>query len=191
MPILGVIASSRQVAVPDTGAMFPIALASVGSAGTPTITFNSIPNTYKHLHIRAILKTVANSNSDGNGIWRVNGDSGSNYSYHELKGNGSAASATGAGSISAFTLGFQTGSSSTAGSAFAAYIFDILDYASTTKNKTVRHLDGYDLNGAEGSIWLQSNAWYNSSTAINSITFSNSTNNFAQYSQIALYGIKG
>jgi len=194
-PLLGIYASSNyQRVVPDDGAMFPIAMANVGSAGASTITFSNIPQTYKHLQIRAILKTTTGSNSDGNGIWRVgNGsvDSGSNYSYHELQGNGSSASAGGSGSISSFTLGYQTGSSSTASSAFSAYIFDILDYTSTTKVKTVRHIDGYDLNGAEGSIWVRSDAWYNSSAAINIITFSNSTNNFKQYSQIALYGIKG
>lgn len=170
-----------------------IATVSVGSGGQSTISFTSIPSTYKHLQIRAILKTTAGSNSDGNGIWRVgNGsvDSGSNYSYHELQGNGSSTYAGGSGSITSFTLGYQTGSSSGATNAFTAYVIDILDYASTTKNKTVRHLDGYDLNGLEGSIWLQSGAWYNSSSAINAITFSNSTNNFAQYSHVALYGIK-
>jgi hypothetical protein len=187
VPILGIIASQNRLA---GGSYESIATVTVGSGGQSTITFSSIPATYKHLQIRAILKTVSNSNSDGNGIWRVNGDTGSNYSYHELKGNGSSASSAGAASISAFTLGYQTGSGSGTSNIFAAYIFDILDYASTVKNKTVRHLDGYDLNGAEGSIWLQSNAWYNSSTAINSITFSNTTNNFVQYSQIALYGIK-
>jgi hypothetical protein len=176
-----------------TGSYDALASYTVPSGGVSTITFAGLPTggQYQHLQIRAILKTVANSNSDGNGIWRVNGDTGSNYSYHELQGNGSSASAGGAGSISAFTLGYTTGSGAGTSNIFAAYIFDILDYASTVKNKTVRHIDGYDLNGAEGSIWFRSDAWYNAASAINSITFSNTTNNFAQYSQISVYGIRG
>jgi hypothetical protein len=192
-PILGIIASSFKSGFEPTGSYDALASYTVPSGGVSTITFAGLPTggQYQHLQIRAILKTVVNANSDGSGIWRVNGDSGANYSYHELKGNGSSASSAGAASLSSFTLGFQTGSSGTAGNAFAAYIFDILDYAATNKNKTVRHLDGYDLNGTEGSIWLQSNAWYNATSPINSITFSNTTNNFAQYSQISVYGIRG
>lgn len=190
MPILGIWASSRPAAEPDTGAMFPLQVVTVGAAGASSVSFTNIPNTYAHLQLRIIAKTNANANSDGNLIYRVgNGsvDTGSNYAYHQLQGNGSSASAAGAANISSATIGFATGSNSNNTNTFATYIIDILDYADTNKFKTFRHLEGYDLNGVEGSVWLRSNLW-RSTSAINIITFSGVT--FTQNSQFALYGVK-
>jgi hypothetical protein len=67
---------------------------------------------------------------------------------------------------------------------------DILDYANTSKNKTIRMLSGNDRNGS-GDIILISGLWA-STSAINQIDLRlESAANFAQYSQFALYGIKG
>lgn len=190
-PILGIWASSRPAAAVDTGAMFPLQVITVGPAGASSVSFTNIPNTYSHLQIRAYLKTTTNSNSDGNGYYRVgNGsvDTGSNYDVHYLQGNGTTASSGSGINSSYFTYGFAPGTNSNNTNTFAPYIIDILDYANTNKFKTVRHLEGYDLNGVEGSVWLRSGLW-RSTSAINIITFSNTT--YAQYSQFALYGIKG
>lgn len=190
MPIIGTIASStRQGQATDLGAMFPLQVVTVGS-DTSSISFTNIPQTYKHLQIRAILKTTTNSNSDGNGFWRVgNGtvDTGSNYARHDLQGNGSSTASFGAASQTSMTLGFATGSNANNTSTYSAYTIDILDYANTNKFKTMRHFEGYYLNGVEGSVWLRSNLWQ-STQAINIITFSGTT--FTQYSQLALYGVK-
>jgi len=66
-------------------------------------------------------------------------------------------------------------------------VTDILDYASTNKNKTVRTLGGFDANGS-GYVNLTSNLWSNTA-AINTITI-NAVGTFNQYSQFSLYGIK-
>jgi hypothetical protein len=74
---------------------------------------------------------------------------------------------------------------------FAGMVIDILDYTSTSKNKTVRSLGGYDRNGA-GEISLSSGLWYASPAAITSIELTTTaTTEFKSYSQFALYGIKG
>jgi hypothetical protein len=68
---------------------------------------------------------------------------------------------------------------------------DILDYANTNKYKTVRTLSGYDLNNATyGALRSYSGLWMNTN-AITSIKFYADGVNLAQYSQFALYGIKG
>jgi hypothetical protein len=73
---------------------------------------------------------------------------------------------------------------------FAGYVIDILDYANTNKNKTIRSLAGSDANGS-GTIWFGSIAWL-STSAITSLSFNiESGSNFTQYSSFALYGIKG
>jgi hypothetical protein len=70
-------------------------------------------------------------------------------------------------------------------------VVDVLDYASNTKFKTVKGLGGYDGNNTNGIVTFRSFAWMNTNP-INSITFDfTSSANLAEYTQLALYGIKG
>jgi hypothetical protein len=164
--------------VAPTNSYESIQTVTVGSGGAASITFSSIPSTYKHLQIRGILKeTVAQNWTTVN----FNGDTtGSNYRAHQLNGNGSSVSA------SDTTLGLQyiVGTSE-----FGSYITDILDYANTSKYKTARNLGGVDQNGS-GQLALSSALWMNTN-AINQITINASSGVFVQYSTLALYGIKG
>jgi len=74
---------------------------------------------------------------------------------------------------------------------FGVVVIDILDYANTNKYKTTRALAGLDINAAGGFIALRSGNWRNTN-AITTITLKpESSRIFAQYSQFALYGIKG
>lgn len=180
MPILGIIASQNYVRiVPDTGAMFPIAMTSVGSSGASTITFSNIPQTYKHLQLRFIYET-----GDW-GTFRFNGDTtASNYRGHWLAGNGSAASAGTTANII-----YEPASSNGGARNTYAGVIDILDYTSTTKNKVTRSLEGFDQNGG-GLIYLTSGLWM-STAAVTSISLTRNATNWSQFSQFALYGIKG
>ena len=182
-PILGIYASqiSGHLFAPS-GAYDSIATTTVGAGGASSITFSSIPSTYTHLQLRG---TVLGTNA----FFRVrfNSDTGSNYAWHEIYGDGSSAVA-GAGSSA--TFGVIEASSTGTASRPGGLVCDILDYASTNKNKTMRTLCGYDDNGS-GRIHLVSSLWNNSSTAINSIQLVISAGTVDQYSSFALYGIKG
>jgi hypothetical protein len=69
-------------------------------------------------------------------------------------------------------------------------VVDILDYANTNKYKTVRSLGGIDNNGS-GFLMYNSGLWMNTS-AITSLSFTfDSPNTFTEYTQFALFGIKG
>jgi hypothetical protein len=68
-------------------------------------------------------------------------------------------------------------------------VTDILDYANTSKYKTVRTLTGIDVNG-NGNIRLASGIWMNSPDAVSSITLTASSGNFNTYTTFSLYGIK-
>lgn len=158
----------------------------VGSGGA-TISFTSIPATYKHLQIRSISRGTDAGSSRLE--MRFNGDSGSNYSFHYMYGNGANAFADGYATQSLILLNRISGAG-TLGSVFGAEIMDILDYADTNKYKTVRAITGFDENGA-GEIQVNSGSW-RSTSAITSISLTaESGSNFAQYSHFALYGIKG
>lgn len=150
----------------------------VPSAGTSSVTFANIPQTYSHLQIRAL--TVSTSASSGAAM-TFNFDSGANYKGHSLYGTGATPGATATSSIYApqFNGGGATASPGSA-------IIDILDYANINKYTTVRSLDGYDANGS-GYVGLSSGLWLNTN-AVTSITMSLS--NYSQYSSFALYGVK-
>ena len=164
-----------------------ISTVTVGSGGSASFDFTSIPATYTHLQLRGILR----SNLAGSGItqttFRFNSDTGSNYAYHNLIGNGSSSSAGAASSTTSIVLTNAPQLSATA-NAFGFTIMDILDYANTNKYKTIRALHGADLNGS-GQIILSSGLWQ-SASAITSITV-NPGGDAVQYTQFALYGIKG
>lgn len=181
MPILGIIASSQQSAF-IIGDYESIATTTVGAGGSGTITFSSIPSTYTHLQLR----TFTNNPTSLTNTTRFNSDSGANYSFHFLSGNGSSFEVSGGASTGAIP---NITYASTATNNFFTGVIDILDYANTNKNKTVRSLTGWDTNGG-GSIHLRSGAWY-STAAINSITITADAGSFSQYSSFALYGLKG
>jgi hypothetical protein len=166
------------------GAYESIATTTVGAGGTASITFSSIPQTYTHLQIRGMSVGTAGSQDV---LMYVNGvNTSNNYSWHELRGNGSAASA-GNGTN---TAAMYVASNSTDPTYPTASVVDILDYTNTSKNKTIRVLEGRDTNGG-GSISLFSGQ-YLSTSAITSITiYTPGAYALNQYSQFALYGIRG
>jgi hypothetical protein len=187
MPLPGIYASSMRVGGPS-GAYDALASVTL-SATAPTVVFAGVPNSYKHLQIRVMARS-GRANSGG-GDWlsvRFNGDTSSSYSYHELYGNGSSAGTQAAASQ---TYGFTeriADAGATTG-LFGVIVMDILDANSTAKNKTLRYLGGYDMNGSLGSVMLGSCAWYNT-TAISSITLASLNGDLQVGSSFALYGVK-
>jgi hypothetical protein len=179
--MLGIMASSMQGAVGDYQSISTTTL----STATASITFSGIPSTYKHLQVRGIVRPTSN-NADMR--LTLNSDSGSNYARHRLIGNGSSVDATGTASTAYIGFfdanGLQTGTASV----FGVAIIDILDYANTSKYKTVRILSGNDNNGS-GQVGLSSGLWQ-STSATTTLTLVMSAGNLDTYSSFALYGIK-
>jgi hypothetical protein len=75
--------------------------------------------------------------------------------------------------------------------AYGVFVIDILDYTNTNKYTTVITLIGQNQysSGTGANITLTSGNWRNTA-AITSINFT-TTLTLAQYTQLALYGIKG
>jgi hypothetical protein len=158
-----------------------IATVTVGSGGAANITFNSIPSDYTHLQVRGITGNVTSGNASSGVYYAANSDTtNGNYKSHALYGDGSSVTASSSNRLLGL-IGSTNG--------YNAYVIDILDYKNTNKYKTVRSLGGFDQNGY-GFIWYASSVWMNTN-AITSLTFNSDGGNFLQYSQFALYGIKG
>jgi len=188
MPILGIIASSRLSAAAT--AYESIATVTVGSGGSANAEFTSIPATYKHLQVRALIRGTASASAISANM-QFNSDTGSNYSYHELYGSGAGGGQASDGTTQTrFFLHGNAPAATALASSFGVAVMDILDYANTSKYKTTRCLNGMDVNGTGGYILLDSGNWRNTN-AISSIQITPSSGNFAQYSSFALYGIKG
>lgn len=168
------------------GAFDALATVTVPSGGAASVTFAGIPTGYKHLQIRGIANNAETSGYNNQAL-RFNDDSANNYAVHYLAGNGSSASASAQTSGNKINDIFRI--PPTSSGIFGAFVVDILDYASTTKAKTVRSLNGGDSNGS-GWIGLHSGLWFKTPEAITSMTFLSSSGNFGQYSQFALFGVK-
>ena len=165
-----------------------IASVTVGAGGSSTISFTSVPSTYQHLQIRGIARTDRNAGNDFFRI-RFNSDSGANYKSHELYGDGSSPYSRVLGEVNEIAGPYATASTATA-DRFGVFIIDVLDYANTNKNKTVRSFTGFDLNGS-GVVSMFS-GFRNNTEAINSISISPLLGtNFVVNSHFALYGIRG
>lgn len=187
-PILGIMASGNYPRV--TNSYESIATYTVGAGGAADVTFSSIPSTYKHLQIRFIARTARASFQDDNMALQLNGNTGANYAWHQLSGDGATASASSSTSTTDLRVGRVTAATATSGN-FGTGVIDLLDYTNTNKYRTLRTLSGNEFNGS-GTITFFSGL-YQSTTAVSSIKLFSQTgaNNFVQYSHFALYGIKG
>jgi len=156
---------------------------------TATVTIDSIPSNYKHLQLRLLTRSSRASNNDDLNMI-VNGITTTSYSSHRLYGDGTTANVIAASSATIIEqIGKMTGNTSTA-NIFGVTIIDILDYASTTKNKTIRAFNGIDQNTSSSYTFLTSGL-FQSTNAITSLTFSCQVASFVSGTSIALYGIKG
>ena len=166
----------------------------IASGSGTTITFSSIPSTYKYLQLHCYWAVPT---SDTELLIRFNGDSSStSYNKNQLYANGTT---------SAFTIATNSYTTNTAiagpvyyggsSSAFVSSIVHIYDYAETDKVKTVHTLTGgsVDSAGATQGIFSRMGLWNNPSSAVSSmvLTYTGGSGNILAGSSFALYGIGG
>jgi hypothetical protein len=182
-------ASNSITALP--GAAFE-SIATVTLTGTQTtISFNSIPSTYKHLQLRYMARSTRPTYSADNALMQINSNT-SGYARHNFAGDGTNAYSGNTASATHIWLGQL--SSTVTGSIYGIGIIDILDYADTNRYKTVRSLSGVDLNGINNTISGAINFWgglYQNTAAVSSIQLTCQSTEYATGTTFALYGIKG
>jgi hypothetical protein len=185
--ILGIL-DSGGAAAGAANSYESISTVTVGSGGSATVEFTSIPATYTHLQIRCLLKAT-NAGTDTTNLNITINSGTQNVRSHSIRGTGAL---VGAPINAGFYYTIIVPSTTGYANIFNSAIIDILDYANTNKNKTFRGIGGFDANGS-GVISLAS-CLFNTTTAISSIKFETDGGAFtgwAEYSQFALYGIKG
>jgi hypothetical protein len=152
-----------------------IASNTLGSAAA-SVTFSSIPSTYTDLVLVSNWSITVGS---GASLYaRVNSDSGTNYSYTNLVGNGSTATSVRQSSVNVIVLEVA------AYAGMANTIANFMNYSNTTTNKTIIHRE----NNAGSISAAYVNLWRNTS-AINALELFTSTSTFVSGSTFNLYGI--
>ena len=189
-PILGIWASQISKKL-STNSYESIATVTVGAGGASSVSFSSIPSTYKHLQVRWVARTSAAApGSEGDLIIVYGTPHAANGYGHMIFGNGTSASVVNSGGASFSQYASYTTSSTQGSSIFGAGILNVLDYSNSNKYKTWRTLGGWDSNGS-GFVSLSGGLQADTSV-LTGLTFAiNSGNSFAQYTTFALYGIKG
>jgi hypothetical protein len=182
MPILGIMASQVSGHL-YSNSYESIATVTVGSGGTTSVAFTSIPQTYTHLQIRAIHQEPSDTMA-----MQFNSQTGNAYTLHSMLGDGGTVAASYNASPSMMYFGTNYGSS---GSDFGTSVIDILDYTNTNKSKTIRSLTGASNNSAYTKVGLYSGQYYYNLAVTSIQILSRTSSTIAQYSTFALYGIKG
>jgi hypothetical protein len=155
----------------------PIATFTTTTGSTTSYTFSSIPSTYTDL---IVVATVKATSADSSLVLRFNGDSGSNYSYTQIWGDGSSAQSQ---RLSNQTIGYLSYNGfSTAN--FSATVIHCMNYSNTTTFKTYLDRGGFAAASTDAAVGL-----WRSTSAINSVTLF-AGNFFATGCTFTLYGIK-
>jgi hypothetical protein len=157
------------------------------TVSTPSsdITLSSIPSTFTDIVLICSVSSNRANNLDSLAI-RFNSDTGSNYSYTYIYGDGSSASSGRASNQSNIWVGNFTANNLS--SNFSVNRIQIQNYANTTTYKTAISRGGS--NATIGDTNANVGLW-RSTSAINSVTVRSETGNaFLAGSTFTLYGIK-
>jgi hypothetical protein len=161
---------------------------TLGSAAA-SVTFSSIPSTYTDLILVCSMYATTNDSLAYIQLGNGSADTGSNYSFTTLFGNGTtAASARNSNNTGMLLLGYDYGIGST-NNVFVPLIASIMDYANTTTNKTVLARSYAQRNDGNNQIFSNVGLW-RSTSAINVVKVYLSAGNLAAGSTFKLYGIE-
>lgn len=168
------------------GAAYELIASAVGNGSSGSITFLSIPSTYKHLQIRCTVQDTGSSNQLGLRL-RINESSDTNYNGNYIQFRDSNQEFIGSSSLATFIdLGVLSAPSNS--SYVGAAIIDFVDYASTVKGKAVRSFGG---NYTWEPRLMFNSGSYREEAPISSIQLYIASNSFTSNTKFALYGIKG
>lgn len=160
-----------------TGTYTLIASTVVSGSSTINVTFSSIPATYTDLVLVAQYKSVSNNYLS----CRFNGDTGSNYSRTEMRGDGTSATSQ---RLTNETYAYITSIYAPTGD-WGTFILNLNDYSNTTAFKTVLSRG----NNSTIGVGANANLW-RSTAAINTILVTAIGSGYDVGSTFRLYGIE-
>lgn len=163
-----------------------LASSTVGAGGTPSITFNNIPQNYTDLVVKISGRTTESAFFTSM-LLTFNGST-SGYSRKFIQAyNSSTASSQGSSETSS-NLGYLNGSTSTADTFNNMEVY-IPNYTSANqKSISIDTVQGIN-KATDWVLWQEAALWANVS-AVNRITLTPAGGNLAQHTTATLYGIR-
>ena len=158
---------------------------TVGSGGSTSIDFNSIPSTYTDLCFKISVR-ITRSGYVGDILNISFNGTSTNESSRRLEGAGSGTPTSASNSL---LLAYQGSTTDATASTFGNGELYIPNYAGST-NKSASNDGVSENNGTTAYAGFAANLWSNTA-AINQVTFTpDGGSNFVQYSTIYCYGVK-
>jgi hypothetical protein len=155
----------------------PIATTTLSSSSITTVTFNSITSIYTDL----VIIYGAIGDTDTQVRIRFNNDSGNNYSYTTISGNGTITESFRQSNGSYITTDYYYSVTTNGG----VSTINVMNYANTTTNKTAIMRTSNASQAAMANVGL-----WRSTSAISRIDLICTAGSFAANSVFTLYGIK-
>ena len=188
MLLLGVLQAQAAGAGPAGAGSFDLLETQVLASAEASVVFDNLDTLaagYQHLQIRGAVRTDNSDVRDDITI-KINAITNS-YAYHTLFGNGSSVVSGEDSPSKAFMRIFYGASGATAtANAFGAFVMDVLDFSSSSKNTTIRALAGSPSTAVSLNSGLTNNT-----AAVTSITLDQLTgSNFVTGSRFSIYGLK-
>lgn len=140
---------------------------------------------YQHFQLRMAVRSNRSALSDSAHI-QLNGDTGTNYFWHALRGNGTSPESYSALSNSSMQAGLIPGNTNVTYN-FEALVTDILDPFESKKATIKTHWGMFG--SGENFVGLFSGFWNNTSS-LTSITVLCLNGSFLAGSRISLYGLR-
>lgn len=164
-----------------------ISTITVDANGTSAIEFTNIPQVFTDLVVKISAREDNAGGGGGTCYIQFNGDTGNNYSWLRMTGNGSTASSSSSSSVAQLDVAIQGVSTATA-SVFGNGEIYISGYASAT-TKSISAESAYENNATANNMRLGAGLW-NSTAAITSVKlYPVPSGKWVQYSTATLYGI--
>jgi hypothetical protein len=176
----------KQFYAPAAAGSYDLLATTILTSSASSVTFSSLGDyatDYQHLQIRAAARYGVAGSFYDNMRLQFNADTGSNYAWHRLRGNGSTVTSAASSSQSNILVGYYATSGST-----APNVIDILDPFETSKNTTLRSLAGA-AETTDKIISLNSGLWMNTN-ALTEIKLFTSSGEFQSNSRFSLYGLR-
>ena len=161
------------------------------SASSVTFTgLDTLAAGYQHLQIRGTVRKDGGTGEFADNMQFVfNSDTGTNYAYHFLFGGAVVVQSSSVTNDDSIQIANVVPRTTAPAGLFGAFVTDILDFSSPSKNTTTRTLSG-SISANEQDVALSSGL-YISTSAITTIAISPTVHNFVAGSRFSLYGIKG
>jgi hypothetical protein len=190
MPILGTVASSRLTTPPYGTSVAFKTIASIDTGGgVPSVSFTSIPGTYKALLIRYSARSGRARGANGWLGYKLN-DTFANWG-HYVEGYSGASPLSG-GYVSTPTgdagMIAAPGTDANSSARGVGWVL-IYDYATSGRTKTTLIYTGVTNDGANGSIIGGDYTW-NTTTATTSIVFYSPDSTNLSAGKFMLYGLE-